>query len=131
MQIILLTITIVLSIILYRMLSSRRATYPFIRTTRIVRSEGNADYKSTASEHGLITIDKDVVIVEDQEYSLKGTKDNPAEAYLNLDNGKLISINIIFSNGEKQYYIDPEYGKYNAAYHSSLPDQSQHDLISF
>lgn len=131
MQIVLLAITIVLSIVLYRMLSSRRATYPFIRTTRTIRTEDNPEfYRTTETEHGLITIDRDVVIIGDQEYILKGTKEQPATAFLHLDNGKLISVNIIFPNGEKQYFIDPEYSFFTQQY-NSVSDQSQHHIISF
>lgn len=75
MQIFLLSVTVILAIILYRMLSSQRATYPFIRTTRIDRTDEEAEYLTTEAEQGLITIDHDVVIVEGQEYSLKGKKE--------------------------------------------------------
>lgn len=129
MQIILFSITIILSIILYKMLSSRRATYPFVRTKRIIRTEGNPDFCSTETEHGLITIDGDVVIVEDQEYLLKGNKEMRASAFLHLENGKLISISISFPNGEKQYFIDPEHGVFTLPYRQ-VSDSSQHPLIT-
>src|SRR5687768_5782453 len=101
MQIVLLLITVVLCIVLYRMLSSQRATYPFIRTTRLSRTEDDAEYLTTEAEHGLITIDQDIVIVEGHEYSLKARKGQDADAYLNVDSGKLISICIKLPDGDK------------------------------
>lgn len=129
MQIFLLSVTVILAIILYRMLSSQRATYPFIRTTRVDRTDEEAEYLTTEAEQGLITIDHDVVIVEGQEYSLKGKKGEDAEAYLNIDNGKLISIGIRVNNGEKLYFIDPEHSLFSN-YQRSVTDGS-HQLFSF
>lgn len=132
MQIILLAITVILSIILYRMLSSQTATYPYIRTTRISTTEDDAEYMTTEAEQGLITIDHDMVIVEGQEYTLKAIDDyDTPQAYLNIDNGKLLSIGIRFHDGEKQFFIDPEHSLYNNQYHSRLPDQSHHHIFSF
>jgi len=129
MQIFLLSVTVILSIILYRMLSSRRATYPFVRTTRIDRTEEDAEYLTTEAEQGLITIDHDVVIVEGQEYSLKTKKGEHAEAYLNVDNGKLISISIRLKEGEKLYFIDPEHSVF-ASYQRSMTDSHTHQLFA-
>lgn len=130
MQIFLLSVTVILAIILYRMLSSQRATYPFIRTTRIDRTIEDAEYLTTEAEQGLITIDHDVVIVEGQEYSLRGKKGEPAEAYLNVDNGKLVSIGIRLEGGEKLYFIDPEHSLF-ANYQRSFSDTHTHQLFSF
>ena len=109
MQIFLLSLTVLLSVVLYRMLSSSRATYPFVRTTRTFRTEDDAEYLTTESEQGLITIDQDVVIVEGHEYSLRSSREKDAEAWLNIDGGKLISITIRLGDGEKLYFIDPEH----------------------
>lgn len=130
MQIFLLSITVILSVVLYRMLSSQRATYPFIRTTRIDRTEDDAEYLTTEAEQGLITIDHDVVIVEGQEYSLKAKQEQHAEAYLNIDNGKLVSIGIRLKDGEKLYFIDPEHSLF-ASYQRSMSDSHTHQLFSF
>ncbi|HRO42628.1 MAG TPA: hypothetical protein PL009_07320 [Flavipsychrobacter sp.] len=129
MQIFLLFVTVILSIILYRMLSSQRTTYPFVRTTRVDRTEDDAEYLTTEAEQGLITIDQDVVIVEGQEYSLKAKNQENAEAYLNIDNGKLISIGIRLKVGEKIYFIDPEHSLF-ANYQRSMTDTHTHQLFS-
>src|SRR5690606_14020606 len=129
MQIFLLSVTVILSIVLYRMLSSQRTTYPFIRTTRIDRTEDDAEYLTTDAEQGLITIDHDVVIVEGQEYSLRAKKQQDAEATLNIDNGKLVSISIRLKYGEKLYFIDPEHSMF-ASYQRSMTDTHSHQLFS-
>jgi len=130
MQLFLLSITLILSVILYRMLSSRRATYPFIRTTRISRTDSDAEYHTTESEQGLITIDHDIVIVDGEEYSLKTKKGQVSEAYLNIDAGKLISIGIRLNNGEKLYFIDPEHSLYSN-YQRSIDNSHSHRIFSF
>jgi len=130
MQIFLLSVTVVLSIVLYRMLSSNRATYPFIKTTRTSRSDDGAEYTTSEAEQGLITIDQDVVIVEGQEYSLTAKKDGQAEAYLNIANGKLVSVNIRLENGEKLYFIDPGHSLF-LSYQQSLTDTNAHHIFSF
>ena len=129
MQIFLLSVTLLLAIILYKMLSSQRITYPFIRTTRIDRTENDSEYLTTEAEQGMITIDHDVVIVEGQEYSLKGKKGQSSEAYLNIANGKLISIGIRLKDGEKLYFIDPEHSRF-ASYQRSVSDSHTHQLLS-
>ena len=125
MQIFLLSITLLLAVILYKMLSSHRATYPFIRTTRITRTEEDAEYLTTEAEQGLITIDHDIVIVEGHEYSLKEKKGEAAEAHLNIDKGKLISICIRTTDGEKLYFIDPDHSLF-ASYQRSITDTHTH-----
>jgi hypothetical protein len=129
MQIVLLLITVFLSIILYKLLSSNRATYPFIRTTRLERTEDNSEYLTTEAEEGLITIDKDVVIVEGNEYSLKAQKGSEAQAYLTIDNGKLVSISIRSANGEKLYFIDPEHSLYANPYTDRIRNSHSHRHI--
>lgn len=130
MQIFLLSVTFLLAIVLYRMLSSQRATYPFIRTTRIDRTEQDAEYYTTEAEQGLITIDQDVVIVEGQEYSLSARKGEAPEASLSVNNGKLVSISIRLKTGEKLFFIDPEHSFF-ANYQRSLSDTQSHQLFSF
>ncbi len=130
MQYFLLSVTVVLAIVLYRMLSSQRTTYPFIRTTRIDRTEDDAEYLTTEAEQGLITIDHDVVIVEGQEYSLKAKKGLDSEAFLNVDNGKLISIGIRLRDGEKLFFIDPEHSLVSN-YRQSVTDTHTHHIFSF
>jgi len=129
MQLFLLSVTIILSVVLYRMLSSNRTTYPFLRTTRVSRSDDDEAYRTTEAEQGLITIDHDIVIVEGQEYSLKEKKGNAAEAYLNIANGKLVSVGIKLNEGEKLYFIDPEHSLFSS-YERTLNDSNAH-LFSF
>lgn len=130
MQLILLSVTFILSAILYKMLSSHRTTYPYIRTTRIQRTSDDAEYLTTEAENGMITIDHDTVIVEGHEYSLKAKKGNEAQAFLNLNSGKLISIGIRTNDGEKMYFIDPEHSLFNA-YQRSMRDTHTHHIFSF
>lgn len=130
MQIFLLSVIVILSVVLYRMLSTNRATYPFIKTTRTSHSDDGAEYTTTEAEQGLITIDQDVVIVEGQEYSLTAKRDSEAEAYLNISNGKLISVNIRLGKGEKLYFIDPEHSLF-LSYQQSVSDTNAHHIFSF
>lgn len=113
MQIFLLTVTFILAVILYKMLSSRRTTYPFVRTTRVTHADNSAEYLTTEAEQGLITIDKDTVIIEGLEYSLKSKKGRESKAFLNVESGKLISIGIRLQDGEKLYFIDPAHSLYS------------------
>ena len=132
MQIVLLLITVLLSIILYRLLSSYRATYPFVKTTRLERTEDHSEYLTTEAEEGLITIDKDVVIVEGNEYSLKAHQGMEAQAYLKIDNGKLVSVSIRTQGGEKLYFIDPEHSLYANPYTDRVRNsQSQRHIFAF
>jgi hypothetical protein len=126
MQIFLLTVTFILAVILYKMLSSRRATYPFIRTTRITRGDNSSEYLTTEAEQGLITIDKDAVIIEGVEYSLKGKKGKESKAFLNVEGGKLISIGIRLSDGEKVYFIDPAHSLYSNYSEASGSTETRH-----
>jgi len=125
MQIFLLTVTFILAVVLYKMLSSRRATYPFIRTTRITRGD-SSEYLTTEAEQGLITIDKDAVIIEGVEYSLKGEKGKESKAFLNVEGGKLISIGIRLSDGEKVYFIDPAHSLYSNYSEASGSTETRH-----
>ena len=129
MQIVLLLITVLLSIILYRLLSSYRATYPFIRTTRLERTEDRSEYLTTEAEEGIITIDKYVIIVEGNEYSLKTHQGVEAQAYLTIDNGKLVSVSIRTQGGEKLYYIDPEHSFYANPYTDRIRNSPSHRHI--
>ncbi len=133
MQILLLIITILLAVILYRMLSSQRVSYPFIRTTRIFRAEDNTEYTATEAEEGMITIDHDMVIVEGQEYSLKNTRGNKAQAFLNIEDDKLISISIRLEDGEKSYFIDPTHNLYPGHIGESVTNSShqQSHILAF
>lgn len=113
------------------MLSSYRATYPFIKTTRLISTDEGEQYITTESEQGLITIDQDTVIVEDQEYSLKSKKGKQTEAFLNIESGKLISISIKFLDGEKLYFIDPEHSLFSNTYQHNISNpHNQHHIFS-
>jgi hypothetical protein len=133
MQVILLIITVILSVILYRMLSSQRATFPYIRTTRLSRAEDDSEYSTTEAEQGLITIDHETVIVEGQEFSLKSRKGMPPEAYLNVDSGKLISICIRYDGEEKFYYIDPDHSLFPGYITDAISNapSHHHHIFSF
>jgi hypothetical protein len=109
MQILLLAIIIVLSIVLYKMLSTQRVTYPFVRTSRITHTEDNKEYMVAEAEEGLITIDKDTVIVEGLEYSLKERKGEQPQAFLTIQDGRLLSIGIRADDEEKLFFIDPDH----------------------
>jgi hypothetical protein len=130
MQILLLAITFTLSLLLYKLLSGYRASYPFIRTTRISRSDKGEEFLTTESEHGLVTIEKDAVIIEGREYSLVGRKGQQPEALLNLNAGKLISITIYHSNGdEKLFLIDPHHSLFFKSYHETASGSESHRHI--
>lgn len=129
MQIFLLSVTVILAIVLYRMLSVRRATYPFVRTTRISRTENGAEFLATEAEQGIITVDNDVVIVEGVEYALKENKNRRVQASLNIDNGKLISISIKLADGEKLYFVNPEHNLFSD-YQESLSESKVHYTFS-
>lgn len=115
------------------MLSSQRATFPYIRTTRLSRTEDDAEYSTTDAEQGLITIDHETVIVEGQEFSLKSKKGMVPEAYLNVEAGKLISICIRYEGDEKFYYIDPEHSLFTGYTTDTISDSAshQHHIFSF
>ncbi|RYE51547.1 MAG: hypothetical protein EOP48_18055 [Sphingobacteriales bacterium] len=130
MQIFLLLLIIILSIILYRLLSSNKVTFPYIRTTRLNRTEDNTEYMATESEHGLITIDQDILIVEGEEYSLKPKKDLPAEAYLIINSGRLISVCLRLEDGEKHYFIDPEHNLYTSNQQAAYSDGTSPLMVS-
>ncbi len=130
MQIFLLSVTVILAIVLYRMLSTQRATYPFIRTTRIDRTDNHTEYLTTEAEQGMITIDNDTVIIEGNEYTMRPQKGKEIEAYLNVENGKLISIGIKTLQGEKIYFIDPEHSVF-FRYKRSVADSHSHQMLSF
>ncbi|MBS1589459.1 MAG: hypothetical protein JST52_07565 [Bacteroidetes bacterium] len=130
MQIILLAVVAILSIVLYRMLSGHRATYPFVRTTRVSRTEADSQYYTTEAEHGLITIDDDIVIVDGQEYSLRPKNESKAEASLQVDNGKLVSIHIQMDEGEKIFFIDPEHSLFSN-YRRSYSNSEVRHIFSF
>ena len=129
MQLFLLSVVVILSIVLYKMLSSYRATYPFIRTTRLTRTENDSEFLTTEAEQGLITIDKDSVIVDGTEYSLKTGKNRDAEAYLTIDGGKLISVSIYLPDGEKLFFIDPEHSLFANPYQRRVPEGHSHRHI--
>lgn len=124
MQIILLTITVILTIILYKMLSNRVASYPFIRTTRIVVTDDEQSYQTTESEHGLLTIDNNIVIIDGHEYSLKGSAESKPEAYLSVKGNNLISVGITYSNGEKVFFIDPDHSLFTNPYQAGYSNQN-------
>lgn len=130
MQIILLVITVVLTIVLYKMLSSRVASYPFIRITRVVITDEQQSYQTTESEHGLLTIDNNVVIVDGNEYSLKSTNGAKPEAYLSLKDNNLISVGITYPNGEKIFFIDPDHSLYTSSYQREYSNQGNSALLS-
>ncbi len=121
MQIILLVVIIILSVILYRMLSTRRMTFPFIRVSRKLRNDHEKEFTIAEAEDGIITIDEDTVIVEGLEYSLKPKKGATPEAYLNIENGRLISIAILLDEEERIFFIDPERNQIDLDYSASLP----------
>lgn len=129
MQLILLTITVILSIVLYKMLSGRAASFPFVRTTRMVITDDGQSYQTTEAEHGMLTIDRNVVIIDGQEYSLKGKETNAAEAYLTIQEGKLVSVSIKHLKGEKIFFIDPEHSLYAAPYQKQVGNE-QRALLS-
>lgn len=128
MQIILLAIIVILSIVLYRMLSLQRVTYPYIRTSRTSHTEDNKEYLVAEAEEGMITIDQDTVIVEGQEYSLKARRGEEAEAFLNIQDGRLVSIGIRGEGEEKIFFIDPDHnliaGKYRQLFAAAQPQQN-------
>jgi hypothetical protein len=129
MQIFLLSVVVILSIVLYKMLSSYRATYPFIRTTRLTRTDDNSEFLTTETEHGLITIERDTVVVDGTEYGLSTKKGKEAEAYLTIDGGKLISVSIRLTDGEKLFFIDPEHSLFANPYHHNMSEGSAHRHI--
>jgi uncharacterized protein YxeA len=128
MQIALVIVTFLLAVLLYRMLNSRRTTYPYVKVTRRF-VEGEEDYTATEHEHGHITIDHDLVIIEGHEYNLKAENGHPAVAYLKVEAGKLISVNLILPDGEKEFFIDPEYSIFTvASYNRKFSDKHSHTL---
>ena len=112
MQLALIVVTFILAIVLYRMLNSRRTTYPFVKVTRRYTEQGE-EYSATEHEHGYVTIDHDLVIIEGHEYHLKSHNGTQASAYLKVDGTKLISVNLVMQDGEKEFFIDPEYSIFN------------------
>lgn len=108
MQGVLLVLIAVLAIVLYKLLSGQKLTYTYIRTTKKELSENeNSEFFLSEQENGFLTIDKNMLIVEEEEYALKGENDLPPEAFLNIQDGKLISVKVRLIDGEKNYFIDP------------------------
>jgi|GEM_PF-843506 len=130
MQLILLLLIIILSLILYRLLSSRKVTYPYIRTTRIATAGDLAGSRTTEPETGLITIDNDTLIVEGEEYSLKPRKGGAPQACLNIEENKLISVSVLMENGEKLFFIDPQHNSLNGISLGQLNDSSAAFMVS-
>lgn len=129
MQIVLLFVIFVLSVILFRLLSSQKITYPYIRTTRLIRKDGN-EFATTESEMGLLTIDQNFVIVDGEEYHLKQQPDGEVEAILNIDNNRLLSVCIYLEDGEQLFIIDPEHNQVNASLFPSRQQPSASVLLS-
>lgn len=128
MQLALVVFTFLLAIVLYRMLNSRRTTYPFVKVTRKF-TDAEEDYTATEHEHGYVTIDHDRVIIEGQEYDLKAHNGMAAAAYLKVDAGKLISVSLVMPDGEKEFFIDPEYSIFNVnSYTRKFTDRHSHTL---
>lgn len=128
MQLVLVIVTFILAIVLYRMLNSRRTTYPFVKVTRRF-NDTEEEYTATEHEHGYVTIDHDTVIIEGQEYHLKIHNGTNANAYLKVDSGKLISVNLVMPDGEKEFFIDPEYGIFNVNnYTKKFTNRHSHTL---
>lgn len=108
MQYVLLILIVFLSIILFKLLSERKVIYSYIRTRkRLIGQDFNGD-ETDEIENGLIIIDKDILIVEGEEYLLKSKMGLPPEAILNIQKNKLLNVKVILENGEKIYFIDPE-----------------------
>ena len=131
MQLILLLITFLLSVVLYRLLSHSRATYPFVRITRVLRTDGNAEYIATEAEEGLITIDGERVIIDGHTYVTRPVNDRAAEASFTIEDGKLICITIALPNGEKQYHIDPDHSLFVNPYAENISHSPSHHIFSF
>ena len=131
MQLILLLITLLLSVVLYRLLSHSRTTYPFVRTTRVFRREGHSEYSTTEAEEGLITIDSDKVIIDGHTYVTRPDRGRPAEASFTIEDGKLICITIALPNGEKQYHIDPDHSLFVNPYAENISRSPSHHVFSF
>jgi len=130
MQYVLLFLIVFLSIILYKLLSERKVTYSFIRTRkRLIGQEFNGD-DTDEIENGLIIIDKDILIVEGEEYLLKSKMGLPPEATLNIQKNKLLSVKVMMENGEKIYFIDPENNICNIQITNSYSDSSPSYIFS-
>ncbi len=124
MQYVLLFLIVFLSIILYKLLSERKLTYSFIRTRkRLIGRDFNGD-ETDEIENGLIIIDKDILIVEGEEYLLKSKMGLLPEAVLNIQKNRLITVKVMMENGEKIYFIDPENNICNIQITNSYTDSS-------
>ncbi len=109
MQGILLVLIAVLAVVLYKLLSGQKLTYTYIRTTKKeLNWNDNSEFFTSEQENGFLTIDKAMLIVEEEEYALKAENDSPPEAFLNIQQGRLISVRVKLLDGEKTYFIDPE-----------------------
>ena len=130
MQLILLFVTFLLSVVLYRLLSHSRATYPFVRITRVFRRDGQSEYITTEAEEGLITIDSERVIIDGHTYDTRPVKGRAAEASFTIEDGKLICITIALFNGEKQYHIDPDHSLFVNPYAENISRSPSHHVFS-
>lgn len=111
-------------------MSERKVTYSFIRTRkRLIGQEFNGD-DTDEIENGLIIIDKDILIVEGEEYLLKSKMGLPPEATLNIQKNKLLSVKVMMENGEKIYFIDPENNICNIQITNSYSDSSPSYIFS-
>ncbi len=132
MQILLLAIIVILSVVLYRMLSTRRVSYPYTKVSRRSTGSDTNDYLIAEADEGIITIDEDTIIVEGQEYSLKGKKGNASEAFLNIREDRLISVGIRVGDEVKMFFIDPQHNQIensNAVFIAGMHAQ-QHFIFS-
>ena len=121
MQGILLVLIAVLAVVLYKLLSGQKLTYTYIRTTKKeLNWNDNSEFFTSEQENGFLTIDKAMLIVEEEEYALKSENDLPPEAFLNIQQGRLISVRVKLLDGEKTYFIDPE----NNSIKLSIPQTS-------
>lgn len=111
-------------------MSERKVTYSFIRTRkRLIGQEFNGD-DTDEIENGLIIIDKDILIVEGEEYLLKSKMGLPPEAVLNIQKNRLITVKVMMENGEKIYFIDPENNICNIQITNSYTDSSPSYIFS-
>lgn len=131
MEIILLSIITVLSIILFKMLQSKGAVFPFYKIVYSAYSEKKWKIIEEKADKGYITVYSGKVIFEGNKYLIK-KKEKAGRAKLNIQDENLSSIVLFTEGGSAEFFIDPEFGRLpNPAKRPSEPHLQHPRILAF
>ena len=99
MQILLLVTILILSIVLFRMLSKDNHLYSYSYITTTIFTPDDKEYETTEKEKGYLALEDGFVIVEGEKFS-------PPHATVIKEKEKIISISIATKKWVKCFHID-------------------------